>query len=202
MFRKIEREPAYLSFPPDSVLFFRTMKKELFKRYDSTGELSAKYIAAVLATLKKDYHYIYSLMECAITGDVFCIMSEPYERGFLRKKSKPVKYTLQQFCENYERFSDKDRFILTFNTVSLDSVENCKVETIEVIYKYYLYRICEKAIYENRPFDISNTLANRYGLSATDFVRVKALIKSINTEIIQTLQDEYDTLKTLQCLKK
>lgn len=89
-----------------------------------------------------------------------------------------------------------------FNTVALDHEENCKIEIIEVVYKFYLYGICEKAIYENRPFDLSDALAQQYGLTPVDIARVRSLIKSINGEIIHSLQEEYDTLKNLCCLKK
>lgn len=179
------------------------MKKELFKKHNTGGELSKAHIAAVLCALKREYHHIYALFECATSTELFCIKldSSPGIK-FLRKKEKQVEFSLREFFSSYERFSDKDRFLLIFNTVTLDSEENCKVGIIEVVYKYYLYVICEKAIYADQPFDVSDSVAHRYGLTPLDIARVKPLIKSLNSEIIQSLQEEYDTLKNLRCLKK
>lgn len=179
------------------------MKKQLFRKCSPDGGLSKKHLLTVLNTIERDCHYIYALFECAISTELFSIkLDSPAGIKFLRGKRNKVEFSLQEFYNCYERFSDKDRFVMFFNTVALDNEENCKVEIIEVVYKYYLYGICEKAIYENRPFDVSDTLAQRYGLTPVDIARVRSLIKSLNGEIIHSLQEEYDTLKNLRCLKK
>ena len=169
-----------------------------------SGQLTKMDVEQFISSIEYELHYVFALWAQAPI-DLFSIKHETSAsaaKKVVNISKHSDNYSLSDFMEHYATFTDDDRFAVIFNTVPLLEKEDFKTDVILMIYKYVLHYHCEKAIYDNNSIILRDDVAARYGLTDSDKKTVRGILFSLNNEIIEDLQKDYDILKNLVCIKK
>ena len=95
-----------------------------------------------------------------------------------------------------------DPLVVIFHEVHIETVEELTAEYIERIYESFLYHHCEMGLRHNAPLRLTPESIRRYGLTEADAVLVNEHLEVLNEMIRRKLQQRYDELKALDCIRK
>lgn len=152
--------------------------------------LTARILRSFLAALERSRHHIYALWEHA------SILS------FAIKNADGEYLSLREFFGRGDAVAPADPLIVIFHEVHIETVEELTAEYIERIYESFLYHHCEMGLRCNAPLRLTSESIRRYGLTEADAILVGEHLEVLNEMIRRKLQQRYDELKALYCIRE
>lgn len=151
--------------------------------------LTAKSLWAALMELEHAYHHIYALWKTASAVSFSIRIEENY-------------YTLPEFLERADTIDPATPLVVIFHKVHFEDAESLTTENIERTYESYLHHHCEMGLRRNEPLCLTPELIKRCKLTDADAAIVREHLEVLNKMIRRRLQQEYNELKELDCIKK
>lgn len=166
--------------------------------------LTKKVLKDFLFKLRHSEHPIFALFSRAPADQFAIVRYLDYRHmkhacGF---RAKADYYTVPEFYKNAASFHNRDEFRIVFGKNILHFAEELTDGGIERLYKEYVQDLCEKGLRTNKPVRLTRELITKYGLTRDDVRVVRTCLVDYNATAQAKIQAEYDTLKTLHCVKK
>lgn len=152
--------------------------------------LTARILRSFLVASERSHHHIYALWEHA------SVLS------FSIKNADGEYLSLREFLGRGDAVAPDDTLVVIFHEVHIETEEELTVEYIERIYESFLYHHCEMGLRRNAPLRLTPESIRRYGLTEADAVLVGEHLEVLNEMIRRKLQQRYDELKALDCIRK
>lgn len=152
--------------------------------------LTARILRSFLVASERSHHHIYALWEHT------SILS------FSIKNADGEYLSLREFLGRGDAVAPDDTLVVIFHEVHIETEEELTVEYIERIYESFLYHHCELGLRRNAPLRLAPESIRRYGLTEADAVLVGEHLEVLNEMIRWKLQQRYDELKALDCIRK
>ena len=109
---------------------------------------------------------------------------------------------MREFFGRGDAVAPDDPLVVIFHEVHIETVEELTAEYIERIYESFLYHHCEMGLRRNVPLRLTSESIRRYGLTEADAVLVNKHLEVLNEMIRRKLQQRYDELKALNCIRR
>ena len=139
--------------------------------------------------LEHTYHHIYALWETASVLSFAVHVGAKY-------------YPLSEFLEKADTLDADSPLIVVFHKVHFEDTATLTVENVERIYESFLHHHCEMGLRRNKPLSLTPALIRRSGLTEADAATVREHLEVMNEMIRHRLQQDFDELKGLDCIKK
>lgn len=152
--------------------------------------LTARILRSFLVASERSHHHIYALWEHASI------------LPFSIKNADGEYLSLREFFGRSDAVAPSDPLVIIFHEAHIGTAEELTTEYIEHIYESFLYHHCEMGLRRNAPLRLTPELIRRYGLTEADVVLVGEHLEVLNEMICRKLQQRYDELKVLDCIRK
>ena len=152
--------------------------------------LTARILRSFLVASERSHHHIYALWEHV------SVLS------FAIKNADGEYLSLREFLGRGDAVAPDDTLVIIFHEVHIETEEELTVEYIERIYESFLYHHCELGLRRNVPLRLNPESIRRYGLTEADAVLVGEHLEVLNEMIRRKLQQRYDELKALDCIRR
>lgn len=111
-------------------------------------------------------------------------------------------YTLAEFLEKAPTIDPDMPLVVIFHKVHFEDTESLAIGNIERVYEAFLYHHCEMGLRRNEPLHLTPELIARCELTDADAAEVAEHLEVMNEMIRQRLQQQYDELRRLDCIRK
>lgn len=172
-----------------------------------------------LESARATHHHIYALLT-GLPKDTFYIerfevTTSPYRN---RNEDKSFRcYTVAEFFGHYDDFDPGHEFGLCWvapleriacmiqddynDGICVGRLDCLNMEDIEHFIVYFLHNYCEKCLYENRPFEMSEQIMAAFGFTEADAAWYRKHVDYLNDRIKREMRREYRKLHRLEFIR-